>query len=181
MEYQTNKYHDGKIYALRSFQTPLYYVGSTTQTLSRRLAGHRRDYKNHINNNTCKIYHADVMKYDDVYIELIEYYKCNTRDELLKREGELIREKYNEITNKNKPSRTKEEYIKYNNDMQKKPENIQQRKQYAILHRDEYKEKYGHHGKKKYICNICQMEMLNTHKYSHVKTKSHIDNVHKNE
>ena len=52
MEYQTNKYHDGKIYALRSFQTPLYYVGSTTQTLSRRLAGHRRDYKNHINNNT---------------------------------------------------------------------------------------------------------------------------------
>jgi hypothetical protein len=33
-----NKYQHGKIYTIRSFQTDKFYIGSTTQPLSKRLS-----------------------------------------------------------------------------------------------------------------------------------------------
>ena len=48
---EINKYNSSLIYTIRSHQTNKYYIGSTTQSLSRRLSEHIRDYKQHLSNN----------------------------------------------------------------------------------------------------------------------------------
>jgi len=82
-------YQDGQIYTIRCrSDNSLIYVGSTTMTLARRIAYHRGRGKidktlfyNCVNNN-----------WDDWYIELYEVYPCENKQELCKREGEIIRE-----------------------------------------------------------------------------------------
>ena len=65
-----NKYKKGKIYTIRFYDNNiLIYVGSTIQSL----------YK-------------DI---DDWYIELYENFPCDNKEQLNKREGELIRESKN--------------------------------------------------------------------------------------
>jgi hypothetical protein len=83
-------YQKGKIYTIRNrHDKSLIYVGSTTQPLSQRLTGHRRDS---LKPNTRPLYIEVNNKWDDWYIELYENYPCNSREELNKREGEIIRE-----------------------------------------------------------------------------------------
>ena len=50
------------------------------------------------------------LGFDDFYIELYENYPCNSKEELNKREGEVIREIG--TLNSNIAGRTKEEYKK---------------------------------------------------------------------
>ena len=76
-----NKYQNGKIYKITSKQTDDVYIGSTIQPLSYRLRGHRHSYNKDINASS-----KSLMKYDDIIIELIEYYPCNSCQELLWRE-----------------------------------------------------------------------------------------------
>ena len=85
-------YQNGKIYCLRSHQTEDIYIGSTTQSLAVRKGGHARDYKSYLNEKRCYISSFELCKYNDCYIELIEMYPCNSREELYKREGEIIKE-----------------------------------------------------------------------------------------
>jgi len=80
-----NKYQNGKIYTLRSHQTEKIYIGSTIQPLSQRFHHHKSKCK--ITNISSK----EIFKFDDAYIELLESYPCNNKEELNKREGELIR------------------------------------------------------------------------------------------
>jgi hypothetical protein len=53
------------------------------------------------------------MKYDDVYIELIEDFPCNSKIELLKREGEIIKQTPN-CVNRCVSGRTKQEWDEAN-------------------------------------------------------------------
>jgi len=77
-------YQNGKIYSIRSrSREDLVYVGSTTQPLSVRFGGHKAPS----NKSTSK----QIIDLGDAYIELIENYSCNNREELLKREGEIMR------------------------------------------------------------------------------------------
>lgn len=101
-EKNKNKYHNGKIYTLRSYQTDKFYIGSTCQLLSRRKAEHKLRKRN------------DISKLDDFYIELLENFKCENKDELNKREGELIRQNKNKCINKNVAGRTGKEYREEN-------------------------------------------------------------------
>ncbi len=84
-------YAQGKIYTIRCINDPsLIYVGSTIQSLSKRLGGHKKDsiktkYPNH------KLY-TKIEDWNDWYIELYENCPCNSKEELCKREGEIIRE-----------------------------------------------------------------------------------------
>ena len=88
------RYENGKIYTIRSHQTEKIYIGSTCMPLSKRLHKHKSDY------NTCrKISSCEILKYDDYYIELLENFPCRCRDELVKREGELIREHLKNVVN----------------------------------------------------------------------------------
>jgi hypothetical protein len=77
-------YQNGKVYSIRSHSRPdLVYVGSTTQPLSKRFGEHKKP-----SNKTSS---KQIIDIGDAYIELIENCACENREQLLKREGEIIR------------------------------------------------------------------------------------------
>ena len=77
-------YQNSKVYSIRSLSRPeLIYVGSTTQTLSQRMVKHRKA------SSTCAS--KEIITIGDAYIELIENYPCNDKNELLARENRYIR------------------------------------------------------------------------------------------
>lgn len=81
-------YTQGKIYIIRSPHTPNVYIGSTILTLDNRMKQHIR---------LASLYPRDcissrqIINAGDAYIELFENYPCETKGQLLKREGEFIR------------------------------------------------------------------------------------------
>ena len=108
-----NKYQTAKIYTIRSPHTDKYYIGSTANKyLCNRLAGHKSNYKQYLTGDNKYMTSFDIIKLGDVYIELLELVKCNSNDELHKREGELIREHKNNCVNNYVAGRTGKELIK---------------------------------------------------------------------
>jgi hypothetical protein len=125
-------YKNGKIYSLRTHKSDECYIGSTTQPLSKRFYHHKK------NNNTSS--KSLFEKYDDVYIELIELFPCETKSQLHKREGELQREHKERMVNKNIAGRTDQEYHL---------DNLDKHKTYKEQYRAENKELIAK-GKKKH-------------------------------
>jgi hypothetical protein len=153
-----SKYKNGKIYCIRSFQTEKVYVGSTVERLCQRMALHRHDCRRYLNGTRGKITSFDILKYDDAYIELIENYPCNSKEELHRKEGQYIR-KMN-CVNKNVAGRTKKEY-----DIDNKEKIKERKKQYAEQNKEKIKE-----TKKKY-------EEANKEKIKERKKKYYQDNI----
>lgn len=119
-------YQNGKIYSIRSHSRPdLIYVGSTIQPLSVRFGGHKAPRN--------KASSKQIISIGDAYIELIENYACNSKEELCKREGELIRSM--DCVNKVIPGRTNKEWRQDNAEMIKERE-----KQYYKCNLDTIKE-----------------------------------------
>ena len=90
-----NKYKKAKIYTIRTHYTHKYFIGSTVQSLSSRFHEHKKKYADwkadpDIKPSDDKSYL--ILRCDDAYIELLEEYPCKNKDELKKREQELIRE-----------------------------------------------------------------------------------------
>jgi hypothetical protein len=98
---------DGKVYAIRSYQTDKVYVGSTTQSLAVRMAGHRRAHRRWKKNNKKYTASFDILELGDAYIELLETCPCETRAELNRAEGVCIRAM--NCVNKRMAGRSKEE------------------------------------------------------------------------
>ena len=83
-------YSKSKIYTIRcKTDESLIYVGSTIQLLCQRLAKHKYKSKTH---PQYTLYNEINNNWDEWYIELYENYPCSNKEELLKREGEVIRE-----------------------------------------------------------------------------------------
>lgn len=101
-----NKFQYGKIYKLISPQTNNIYVGSTINSLSRRLSNHIYHYKENLYYMTS----YELLKYHDVKIVLIETYPTTSKYMLNLRERYWI-EKLKSV-NKIIPTRTKREYFK---------------------------------------------------------------------
>ena len=78
-----NKYQNGKVYKITSKQTDKIYVGSTIQTLNKRMMSHRTKIKC---GNLHNMASTKILKYDDAIIELIEDCPCDSKTELEKRE-----------------------------------------------------------------------------------------------
>jgi hypothetical protein len=94
-------YNQGKIYSIRSLSRPdLVYIGSTSQSLAKRFGSH----KSPSNNTRSKC----IIEIGDTYIELIEEYPCANKNQLEKREGEIMRSM--DCVNKNIAGRTRAEY-----------------------------------------------------------------------
>jgi hypothetical protein len=136
-------YKNGKIYAIRSHQTEQIYIGSTTQPLTKRLNAHKAK------NCNSKL----ILQYEDAYIELIETYSCENREQLNKREGEHIRA--NNCVNKLIAGRTQKEYLEDNKELLKektkkyREENNELLKEKAKKYREnENKEKVKERNKK---------------------------------
>ena len=111
-------YQTSKIYAIRSHQTDDIYIGSTTLSLSARLGEHRRQFRYFTEGKGTKTRYKgcksrDLLQYDDAYIELVEEFPCETKEQLLKREGEIIRSTFC-CVNRCVSGRTPQEYKEEN-------------------------------------------------------------------
>ena len=127
-------YNLGKIYKIKCNITGFIYIGSTCEKiLSRRLAGHVRDYKRHLNGKTRKtVTSFKVLERGDYFIMLLENVKCETVDEL------RVRERFHieniECVNKVIPSRTDKEYKQIN-----KEKIIEYNKEYYQINKEKIK------------------------------------------
>ncbi len=103
----------GYIYVIRSHQTEDVYYGSTKQTLSQRMCGHRRNFKSFVEGtNTHYRSSIEILQFDDAYIELVEEIEYTNKNELFAREGFYIRN--NACVNKQIAGRTNKEWCKTN-------------------------------------------------------------------
>ena len=85
-------YKNGKIYAIKSNETDEVYIGSTCDILKGRFCSHKADFKRKLRGEKFRYSTSDkLLKYSDAYIELIEEYPCETKRELLDREGYFIK------------------------------------------------------------------------------------------
>ncbi len=134
-------YANGKIYTIRFHNSNEIYIGSTTQSLAVRFGGHKRNKSslfNLINNK----YNGN---WEECYYELYENFSCNNKEELCKKEGEVIRlfkddENYDCI-NCRIAGRTQSEY------------NIQYRKDNLEKERERDKKYYYENKEKKSMYN----------------------------
>jgi hypothetical protein len=102
----------GYVYCIRSHQTDLVYIGSTTQILCKRMSDHRTQYKSWLKNNKgSNITSYEIVKYDDCYIELIEEGIFESKLALRAREGHYQRTM--ECVNKRIECQTPTEYNEY--------------------------------------------------------------------
>ena len=132
-EVNKKDFRNGKIYSIRNWVDDEIYVGSTTQTLSKRMERHRGNlYSEKCWNYRLYQKMRDIGK-QHFYIELIEKYECNDIDELRKREGEWIRKigTLNHLV----AGRTKQE-----NYIENRDRILAQQKEYADNHKAEKKE-----------------------------------------
>ena len=83
-------YNNDNIYQILNNINDDVYIGSTCQSLSKRLYEHKSRC-NAVKGNLYKLM-LDIGK-EPFYIELIELYPCNNREELRAREGYYIRER----------------------------------------------------------------------------------------
>ena len=136
-------YTKGKIYIIRNTQNISTYIGSTCRTLAQRMGQHRRDMKNPKRQHY-KLYQAmNELGVDAFYIELLEDYPCQKQEELLKKEGERIRE-YQSDMNKVINGRTQKEY---------KKDNKEKIEQYQRLYNQNNRDKRANNKKAHYNLN----------------------------
>ena len=165
-------YLNGKLYTIRSHQTDKVYVGSTTQDLSVRMAGHRADFKRYNKGLHNYVSSFELLKYDDAYIELIELYPCNSKTELGRCEGIHIR-KMN-CVNKYIAGRTTVEYYQDNKEHFKeyneeyRQTNKETLNEYQLEYRQNNREKIN----KKFDCE-CGGKYTANGKIQHLHTKKH--------
>ena len=140
-----NKYQHGKIYKIVDVGYKKCYIGSTCESLSQRMARHRQKYKSYLKGraeNTRSFFLFDEFGVDNCKIELIEICCCNSKMELLKQEGQHIRN--NECVNKLIAGRSSAEYRKiYENENReqirlKNQEWYKKNKEYRRNYRKEY-------------------------------------------
>ncbi len=139
-------YSNGKIYSIRFYDNDkLIYIGSTIQILAVRFGGHKRDIKCSLFQYIQEHYNAD---FKCCYMELLENYECNNKNELDKKEGEIIR-KYKAdnnfiVINKNIAGRTQKEYYQdyYQNNADKIKEQIKEYRKYNADKIKEHKKQY---------------------------------------
>ena len=96
-------YKNGKIYKLWSLEGDDIYIGSTINSLHKRLFHHKKP------SNNCR---SKLLfeKYKEVKIELIEEYVCENKAQLNRREGEIIRLNKEFIVNHRIEGRTPKEW-----------------------------------------------------------------------
>ena len=167
---------NGKIYTIRHPETDKYYIGSTTQSLSKRLAKHKSNLNNKYVSASKLLFDLGV---DDCYIELLENYPCNTKEELNKKEGELIRLHKDNTVNKRIEGRTLKEYRTENKEIIK-----DRKKQYREANKEQIieKKKVYYQANKEHILNLqkqlytcdCGATIRHCEKPRHNKSKKHL-------
>ena len=162
-EKRTKDYANGKIYAIYNYIDPsLVYVGSTCQSLSKRLSKHRREM-NSKQSQTKPFYMKmrEICK-EQFYIELLEEYPCENNEQLRAREGHYIREMKASLNGRIE-GRTMEEW---------REENKERLKEYRKVKYNNIKEEYLAFRRMRFVCE-CGSEISNGSKLRHLRSKKH--------
>ena len=167
-----NRYQSGKIYTIKSYKTDFYYIGSTCIDLSKRLKQHQCNYKRYINGKSNYVTSFDILVYDDHYIELLENFKCESRKELIQREGELIKLHKNNLVNKNVAGRNHKDSVKEYGQTNQEKLRIK-RIAYYQTNQEKIKTKVKEYQQIKFIC-CCGSEISRYKKARHETTTKHI-------
>lgn len=181
----------GRVYTIRSHQTPDIYIGSTIQALSMRMCGHRSDYKRYLDKQMNYVSSFEILKYDDAYIEVLFEEDFESKDALYKKEGQYIREM--QCVNKHIAGRTDQEWRKDNEEIIKKKQHAkyekkkdiycQKSREYHADHKEEcnnrssqyyadHKEELSAIRNKKIMCG-CGFEYTHINRIRHEKSKRH--------
>lgn len=173
-------YKNGKIYTIRyRNDDSLIYVGSTTNSLAKRFHDHKRVFNNEKQRDYNMPLYQKMRQTNDIdnwYIELFEEHPCENRNELNRREGQIIREMG--TINKYIAGRTREEYkednkllmVEYRQAYYQK--NIDKQKQQVNQWYNDNKEKVIEQRKQKSTC--CCGGIYNiSNKSRHCKSKKH--------
>jgi len=155
MNLNLNPYTFGLIYKVSSKIGDCVYYGSTID-LMERIRKHKSDFKY---NRPC--YSKLVLKYPDYKFEIVEYYSCESKKQLDKREGYYQRTY--DCVNRNVAGRTKKEYYEDH-----KETLLNYQKNYREINRDIINNK----KKEKFIC-ACGSKYTRVNKSQHKKTKRH--------
>ena len=127
-------YNNGKIYKIVCNLTKECYVGSTTQPLSKRLAGHVNEYKRYSLGKSVATSSFPILERGNYDIVLLEEVKCDNKEQLHKEERKHI--EANVCVNHNMPLRKKKEYREANKD-----KILESKKKYYEITRDKQIEK----------------------------------------
>jgi len=130
-------YENGKIYKLWSVEGDEIYIGSSINTLTRRLNQHKCQHKKGHYISACLIFE----KYKAVKIELMENFPCKDKNELTAREGYYIRN--NTCVNIRIPNRTQQErYLDNREHILKRVKDYSEKNKDKIsIYQKEYNEK----------------------------------------
>jgi len=80
----------GRIYIIRSTCTTDVYIGSTDETLNRRLQYHENHFRRHLNEKMNYVTSFEMICQDDYRIELLEEIQYDEDSELIAREQQYI-------------------------------------------------------------------------------------------
>ena len=173
-------YKNGKIYRLVCNTTGDQYIGSTTQPLSQRLGGHKRDYKRFLAGKiTYQVTSFSILSNNNFEMILLEEFACENKNQLERRERYYIESM--KCVNKIKPAQTKEEKIEYHKQYcnENKEELKEQMKQYYHKNKEEHKEQmkqYYHKNQEKLTALIkceCGGQYQHYAKSIHFKSLKH--------
>ncbi len=160
------RYQRGQIYTIRNItDDTLIYVGSTISPLPKRFHKHKKDCEydriislyNYIENND----------WGNWYIELYENFPCNSKKELERREGQVIREIG--TINKCIAGRTRKEHYEDNKDVR-----LEYQKIYRENNADKIKEKAKEYQKLYLIkgcCDICGAVLIKNNLKRHQQSQ----------
>lgn len=169
-------YSSGKVYKITDIAYTKMYIGSTTQSLTKRFSTHKALYKMW---KECKVNFTssfelfDEFGIDNCKIELIENFSCNNREELHKKEGEHI--KQNECVNKNITGRTDKEY--YNDKGHIKHKERYNANKNAIIEKQKQYQKDNHSKVNEYMKQYQKKERQKSKKYDELVKVLNTDNI----
>ena len=177
-------YNQAKIYKIWSPSTGLTYIGSTCSTLSKRISQHKDNKTCYEAGKRSYVTSFKVLDQPDARIDLIEYFPCNNKIELNRREGEIIVQ--TQCINKQIAGQTKKEYNSqwYIDNKEKKNEKSRKWKENNPERVKENGQKYYQKNKdainaRKAEQHECMCGKIYTlgHKTRHEKTKWHIEYI----
>ena len=179
-----NNFQDGKIYKVVNKINSEIYVGSTTMDLDKRMIKHKCDAKQRP--HLSKFYtFMNETGIDNFEIELIEDYPCETKEELRKREGKIIKAMatLNQRIAGRTPAEYSKEYRPKNKDKinkrrnERRKENPEKtkadRKKDGALYRQRHPEKIKEKASEKVECE-CGCSYRKSDKSQHLQSKKHL-------
>ncbi len=138
----------GRVYKIVSSECDGCYIGSTTTQLSARFSRHKSHYRAYLNGHDLYYTSYEVLKFADASIELIHEGVFDSKQDLDKFEGEVIRTTPNAV-NKNVAGRSVKKYQQDNRD------------------------KINTWRNTKNTCSICGGKYTHANKYIHCRSKKH--------